>query len=214
MPDAPEVHVPDWVQVNLVGKLHGQTTIYTHLYNLWSVSVPEVTITLEDIATEFLNQFWTGPDQYYKKVHSHHFACQMVTAQVIHPTRSIAWPAVPPGGMGNGLVVDNSLPSGVSVVIRRRGNIGDRHNYGRIYLAGVPQLWVTSSQISPDKRVEFTPIVDFMPFEVDVPAAGGTGKLRPYILNKSAVNGSRAVTHGMLDINLRYQRRREVGVGI
>lgn len=211
---APQVNLNDWVQVNAIGRVHGQTTIYTHLYRYWSNTQPGTELDLAQIAEHFLDRWWTGAAPKYKPAHASTFEMKSVTAQVIAPVRSIAWPWVTNAIEAPGEVLEPALPSGVAVVIRRRGNLGDRHNYGRIYLSGVPATFVQNSVLTNAAKDAYNVIAADQEDDQLVEATGGSATLRPHILNKTNIPLSRVVTHGMLDDIVRYQRRREVGVGI
>lgn len=211
---APDVFVNDWIEVNLVGRYHSQTCITTHHYKFVSKDDEAGALTLEDIGDQFIIDFWTGAFPNYRTAMSVNYALTAVTAQVVSPVRSIMWPTAPPAGSAAGGTAGSSLPSGVAAVLRRRGNIGDRHNYGRVYVPGLPVSYVVDSKLTQLAKDALQPVVDLITRDQTVPMNVGTALLRPYVFNKLVPNNSRVVTHGMVDDVVRYQRRREVGVGI
>lgn len=211
---APEVARNDWVEVNLVGRYHGQVCITTHLYLHSGESQAGMTLDLEQVADEFLLVFWTDPAPRYRDKLSSAYTLTAVTAQIISPVRSILWPAAPQAADAPGLVAGASLPSGVAAVVRRRGNIGDRHNYGRVYLPGLSVTYVLDSQLTQLGKDALQVVADAMATDQLVPGTGGNAIFQPHILNKANIPASRIVTHGQVDPIVRYQRRREVGVGI
>lgn len=212
--DPPFVQFLDFVQVNMIGRHDGQTTMNTFLYKYELQSQGGMKLDLKQIADVFLTKFWTGVPSLFREAHAASFSLQAITAQVIHPIRSIAWPAVPLAAEAPGMVAGASLPSGVAIVLRRRGNIGDRHNYGRIYLPGVSVTYAVASNLTQTAIDKLTPVVNTLAESVTVPGTDGNAFLYPYILRKGDIPNSREVTHGVVDKTVRYQRRREVGVGI
>lgn len=112
----------------------------------------------------------------------------------------------------SGSIVAPAAPSGVSVVIRRKGILAQRNNFGRVYLAGVPETSIDGSRVEAAYlTLAQTALLQAVTTEV-TDGAGRT--LSPVIFNPTVgLADVTPIAYAEVDPILRYQRRRELGVG-
>lgn len=105
-----------------------------------------------------------------------------------------------------------STPSGVALVVRRKGIAAARSSFGRIYVGGIPADSVDGSRAEDAYLAAVGPgLVAAVTAEV----SDGNGRtLTPVLYNPSAeFPATTFVAYAEVDPVLRYQRRRELGVG-
>lgn len=134
----------------------------------------------------------------------------ILEAQVIWPTRYMYEQRSPT--QTTGTLESPTDPSGVAAVVRRRGQLANRQNMGRIYIAGIPSDATVASMLT--NTYVFTSlqnVVDAM----TQPLVGTTpaGTYVPVIYGGSSEGLAAVVVQSTYDQVVRYQRRREVGRG-
>jgi hypothetical protein len=129
--------------------------------------------------------------------------------QMISPTRyrAVVNPVDTPGQISGG-----ALPSGVCAVIRRTTDRAGRRYQGRIYLPGVPITHEDDSEIAVAKRTLYATFATTMITPLEGMAAGED--YTPVCsLDGAMILAADTIRDAGLDPVLRYQRRRELGVG-
>jgi len=111
----------------------------------------------------------------------------------------------------HGAAAGGSLPTGVAAVIRRFGDQANKHNQGRIYVFGVPLTKVSESRLTTtfldDNKALWENVM------VTILHSDTFGDANPIIWSAAAHTERIPVIGGLLDPIVRYQRRRELGVG-
>lgn len=193
------------VEIQIVGRLHGQTTRTTFHYRYSGIaSSPDGATAIGD----FLDNFDVQVGAKIRGLASNEWMHEYTTGQMINPTR---YRAVFDDIGQNGVVVSNSCPSGTAVVISRQGLIADRKWNGRIYLPAVPTSIEDNSMIDGGAQGNYDPLLASMlvVLQGSVPAEQFT----PIVGPKNPATALDDVLTTRLDPILRYQRRREIGVG-
>jgi len=113
-----------------------------------------------------------------------------------------------------GYPTGNPLPSGVSAVIQRVGDAAGRKFQGRFYIFGITTATVENSLLKPAYVTQLNTLCS----RLDVPLTFGAGAtlvtLTPCLFNGVAepLASQQNLVHTATSV-VRYQRRREVGVG-
>jgi len=130
-------------------------------------------------------------------------------AQWITPTRYRAQQiaADPTAGSNAG----SCGATGQAVVVRRFGEEANRHNQGRIYIFGPPTTQTINGRWS-DGYVA-TELVDVRDAIKAVIQTGLTEQLIPVLVDKLVPGIGTRIIDSQIDPIIRYQRRRELGVG-
>lgn len=207
MPFLVPVELDDKFEIRLRGQLHGQTTITTFRYFVNDVPAGDQ-MDLETVSTQFKSAILepllvlTASEMNYVTVE----------VQKIAPVRLISYVDAITGTTGE--VAGGSLPSGVAWVFRRKLLAAGRFAQGRIYIPGVP---VSSEEDSRIKTAIFTgEAVSDLKDGMLADLVLGDGSLRPALIVPGPDNTweNRGNLFDIVpDQILRYQRRREVGVG-
>jgi len=112
---------------------------------------------------------------------------------------------------GAGSHVGSTTQTGTAAVIKRFGEAANRHNQGRIYVYGVPTsfqgdgVW-TNAFITTEGQ-------DMADAVKAVIQTGLTEQLRPILWDRLAPTALQPIVGSGVNPVIRYQRRREVGVG-
>lgn len=195
----------DIVEYRLLGVLDGQRTITTYHY-LIGGGTPQDTDTTS-LEAALRAKLW---EESWQTEASSDFAMEYSQVQKIAPTRLVPYTyTFAPLSPGNGDAPCSA--SGVAVVIRRKTILASRQGQGRVYLPGIPVASVSNSLISALATAGWQAIADTIDDEVDF--QGGARTATPIIYSTAAKVNRGTVAFTVLDRILRYQRRREVGVG-
>lgn len=125
-----------------------------------------------------------------------------------HPDRFMFYEQ--PASDSEGAVVQNSLPSTVSAVVRRRTALSGRKYRGRVYVPGVPFTWEIDSvltEAAQDTLIANMGAILITPMTVSATIWQPVVTDSPFFLRQTVVNAA------AVDPVLRVQRRREIGVG-
>lgn len=131
-----------------------------------------------------------------------------VHGQSIFPNRFVE--LVIPSSVPAGLTAPPGLPTGVSLVMRRRGDAANRKSRGRIYIPGVPEAACLNSQFIAGFVNGF--LIQWQVINGTLTAGGFDWNAVVFSLRDVA--GKALITSTDMDLICRYQRRREIGVGI
>lgn len=131
------------------------------------------------------------------------------TAQYVYPARYQRQEDV--SAIHFGAIALPCLPSGASVVLQRRNFVAGPKSQGRIYIAGIPTAQVLDSVLSGAAAIAWQAAAAVLG-QVIVDGLGNGWT--PYIFNGKAPANLLPVNIVNVNDVLRYQRRREVGVGI
>jgi len=193
------------IQFQILGRLHGQRTRNVFHYRYaGSANVDDGAAELTALADDFHDEvaFFILQQQ------SDEFTLEQIMAQAIAPTR---YRAVFKDVNIPGAVEGNSVPSGVAVVLRRFAELSGRHFQGRVYIPGLPVASESDSQVLIDDRAAWSAVAQ--KFLTVLTGPEGGENYRMVVSTDIIVTSADEVFGAALDINLRYQRRREVGVG-
>lgn len=195
-------------QMTMVGKLHGQTTRNVFNYVVTDEpTVPIVTdVELDTLLTAMVASVWTGALQTFI---SDEFELQYLTMQRIKPIRYIA--AIKSVGEAGG-VAGKSLPTECALVLKRLTELAGKTNRGRVYIAGIASENEADSAftINPD-GVEMGKALSFLNDDLQIAA---DGVIRPIIWSAASPTViNRFVVTAEMEVPVRAQRRRQLGVG-
>lgn len=130
--------------------------------------------------------------------------------QKIRSDRYIAVRAL--AGEQSGGQVGQSAPSGVALVVRRKGILAARNNFGRVYVGGLPQDQLDGSRAEPAYLAAVS--AGLITAVTDTLDDGNGRQLAPVIFNPTVgLADVTPIQYAEVDPVLRYQRRRELGVG-
>lgn len=199
------INVGDIIEIRLMGKLHAQVVECTFHYEADTAAadwLPQAAAAAGDFETNVWGPLRAGLSNELMDVY--------FEIQIISPLRYRKDTLTPIARTGS--VASNSLPSGVSIVVRRQGDIAKRWGQGRIYIPGLPQSSENDSQLAAAwVAANEAPYVTAMLRQL---AAGGGALWKPRIFNLKVPARKTEVTRAVLDKVIRYQRRREIGVGV
>lgn len=193
-------------EVRLNGFVDGEQLINTwHYINL--DPQPDVIPATLELATEFGIQHWTAR---IKQALSTSYEFAYIDAQAIRPVRYRSQRYIPASRTGT--IAGDCSPSGVAVVVRRTTALAGRRNQGRVYLGGIAesttvQSGVTTGWLATNK----VPLEEAMTESVILPVGG---EFLAVLYHPGPVTAADEIILAKVDISIRYQRRREVGVGI
>lgn len=120
----------------------------------------------------------------------------------------------------SGTQVPPTLPPQIATVISRRGDLAKRYNYGRIYLTAVPQAQVNNAVINT--AGPYAAALDLLRNGMLAAITGNDGvgtniTFSPVLVRRGQFVGMEPVftpiTSGFVDVIVRDQRRRQLGVG-
>jgi len=194
------------VQVQIVGTLHGQRTRNVFHYHKWNGAVTDGKAFL----TTFLNWFDQNVGDPIRDCQSWEHVTDWIQAQFIRPDlyRAVNLIKNVAGG-----VQENSLPSGVAVVVSTYAEAAGRAFQGRRFFPGIPVTHEEDSLLSEDGVTAWGFIPAKLLMEYNEVTTGV--KMTPIITDTAL--GLNTPSFYMKDTilrhTLRYQRRREVGKG-
>lgn len=193
-------------EVRLIGFLDAQQTITTWHY-LNDVEVPDMGQATLELATSFGIEFWTAK---IRGALSDKYLNVYVEAQCIRPVRYRSQRYIPAFRMG--ATGGTCNPSGVSVVIRRTTQRAGRKFQGRVYLPGIPFSAVVNSTLAQAWfDANDAPLRNSVTEDVDTVTMGS---FTAVVYHPGPVTPADEIVLAKTDIFVRYQRRREIGVGI
>jgi hypothetical protein len=209
------LEVGDQIEARLVGLLSAQTIINTSHY-IVVAKTGAVEFSQRSLLPGLKEVLWTGigVNPGLRTATSFDYKAIAVTVQRVEPTRYVQ--SILPIVDESGTVLEQSLPSGVSAVLRRQGLVGTRENYGRIYAAGVPRTYVASSSLNAFGQAAYSGPATLLSVDITAidPDTGAGITIRPIVKTKTAPLVPFNIQQTSVDPVVRYQRRREVGVGI
>jgi len=193
------------IQIQVCGRLHGQRTrtTFNYVYN-GGASAPDGAESLNAL----LNDFETAIGAQIRTLSSEEWEHEFTQGQVITPVRYRV--QVVDVGVA-GLVEGACCPSGVCVLLRRYTQLSGSRFQGRIYLPGVPVANEEDSMIPIAKRDDYDTLRANM-----IATLEGVDASEDFVpvVTPSAPSLPQDQVYGVaLDPVLRYQRRREIGVG-
>jgi hypothetical protein len=193
-------------QVNMEYTLNGETCINTFHYRLIVGVSVNGALELLSLANVFDGGVWTAA---LSPIMSVDAMDMHITAQAIFSTRyrKQDLTSITPAGS----VIGASAPSGVSVVVRRQGDLADRHNQGRIDVAGIPLSSILESELTPARLAVWQGALGGL---LNQNLDDGTFTWEPTIFSLRAPASQAQVQTVTVDPVLRYQRRREIGKGV
>lgn len=189
----------DLYQINVVGQLHGQTTVNTFYYR---VSVEGVGDPRQKLI-----------DSWLAHVHPLYADClsqEWVTLKLESLGLQPILPKIDFADATAGTVLGESLPSSVAAVARRKTLTPGRTGRGRVYLPAVPASFETDSKLTVGSLATYNALT----LELGLDISDGGWTFHPqHVRRKPAVQGLE-IDRWTMDTVLRNQRRRQVGVGI
>jgi hypothetical protein len=210
---AEDIGLNDILEVRISGTLHGQTWIETFRFKCVTVSAAGATATVSQCLSPLVAKLWdNGTATGMRYMQSEQVQDVEMTGQKIAPTRYVQRFATLPSTVG--AVAGNANPSGVAVVIQKRSALAGRKYRGRWFIPGLPLSWSDQSQIKEDNLADISLATGQWNVNTTVTGTGGTITLAPYIYNPRAAANAQPIVVTAIDIDLRYQRRREVGRGV
>lgn len=193
--------VNDIYQVNMVGKVHGQTTINTFHY----IETATGAGSAEGTLATALN---SGLVAAVKGAASNEWAFEKLVIQQIRPLPPLL-AFEDPTAAGAGMQFAESLPSSVAVVVTKRTGLAGRANRGRCYFAGVAATHEVDSKLSTVGLGLWTLVATEMSDNI----VSGAFTFDPIVYHRAAGSGTAILSAIARDI-LRNQRRRQVGKGV
>lgn len=195
----------DCVELRMIGTLHGQQTITTFHYKV-SGDHPDGEAAIGGWLNDVEAILWLT---YIRPNLSEQLVDVYFEMQKILPTRYRSVRKIPANRTGG--TAGLACPSGTAMVVKRVNDRSGRSYQGRIYLPAVPETArldskLTAAYIAGAAGLLEAAVQDTIP-------AGGGGDLQPVVYHPAGGIQDTLVLHGTLTDVLRYQRRREVGVG-
>jgi hypothetical protein len=206
------------VQINLVCLYDAQLVMNTFHY--WADPARSVgSTTIAQVMTKWELQIWqpsiVGATDGLSDLLGAGVTDAKLTGQIIigsgSRSRSEVYLLDPSDG---GYPTGNPLPSGASVVVQRVGSLAGAKYQGRMYLFGLTTGAIVASKLTP---AGFTAVQTWAD-RLNAPFVFGAGATL-MTLTPCLTNGVLAPVAGQFDLThivtspVRYQRRREVGVG-
>jgi len=193
-------------EVRMNGFVDAQQCITTWHY-LNQVEVANLADTLDELLVEFETQNWVNR---IRGALSVGYENMFLDAQCIRPIRYRSHRRIPANRAGT--IAGDCSPSGVSIVVRRTTPRSGRKFQGRIYLPGIAESTTVQSSVTTGWFVaNAANLQDAVTENLTLPVAG---EFVSVVYHPGAVTLADEITLGKVDISIRYQRRREIGVGI
>jgi hypothetical protein len=165
------------------------------------------------LAQDFLTQQIAAPPSLF----STHNECTtsdvgytFLTAQWIHPLRyglQFVLPAV------TGTLTPPAATQNVGASISREGDLADRHNRGRVQIAGIPAADCNNGLISNAQQILLAAHAFLFKNRIPVTSGGLVCTFAPCIFNRADPAASAPLTQAFVMGTTRVMRRRTVGVG-
>lgn len=206
MPVAIPIAANSLWEVRLNGFVDNQQLINTYHYlNLDPVA--DVILAGFELAQSFGLDVWTA---WIKPALSTQYENAYIDAQCIRPIRYRSFRYIP--GARTGSVAGDCSPSGVAAVVRRQKVQSGRANQGRVYYGGLAESSTVQSAVSAAWfAANEQNLKDSVTESVVTPTYG---EFMAVLYHPGAVTTADEIVIGKVDTLIRYQRRREVGVGI
>jgi len=200
------LHAGDLIQLQIVGKLHGQRIRTVLHYAFAGDDHLDGEAALESLDAVFEDFVLTT----FLAFQSVEYRCDYIFAQVIKPVR---YRPVVLTVEANGTVEGSSCPSGVAAVVSRYGTPAGPQYQGRTYVAGVPVSSETDSKLIPAA----VDLLDAIGAATAEPLLVGLGGNSAVPLTSGNVTTPVSITYQVQQYlpreELHYQRRRAVGRG-
>lgn len=193
------------LEVRLSGNLAGQFVETTWHY-VAAVAFTDGGAAQDMMAADFEAKVWTP----IRGGTSVDLTNVRITTQWIYPIRYVARTRSPM--QSTGFDTSAALPSGAAIVLRRRSNLSGRKFRGRVFLPGIPYNSTFNSQLT----AAWLTANGFNIQTAGVAALEspvGTGN-PPVVWSATHPIDRTLIDQAFVDPVVRYQRRREVGVGI
>jgi len=185
--------------------LDGQRVMNTFFYRT-PVSIADAQDAMSEIANEFESQV----HQPIILAQSEDLFGTRLRLQWVHPLRFMFFDRA--CTVGQGQVMTASMTVGASVVVRRRSDVASRSARGRIYIPGIPFASQSASQLTAGFMAGAgAAIAAAIPLSLTIAILGFD--LFPVIWSYGDPTHHDNITSAQVDTVIRYQRRREVGVG-
>jgi hypothetical protein len=208
MPNTPVVN-SDVMTITAIGSLYGQTTLSVFHYVI-ADAPPGSVIGSPDylqLGDQWKTAFWTGA---WRIIASFEFNLIALRIQKVYPTRYLPYLYIVEEQGEN---LEEATPSGCALIVRRQAELAEKSHRGRVYFPGVARSltsegrWTIPSGDPSISTMMAGMLADLSTIELI--------RLKPIIWSESSAgNTSRLVVGSAYDNIVRYQRRREVGVGI
>jgi len=206
---ATTMQVGDIINITMVGRCNGQTTMTSLHYRLTSVGSLTVHSTWAQAVISKLNTATVGLAQYYMNACSEQLIAAEWWVQKIYPTRMVKVSGV--SDPSEGVIAEFALPPATSVSLTKRGLVAGRHSIGGVRMPAVPLTWNESGYVSATGLLLYESLCS----QLQAPLDGVTiGNLQPVIFNRVSPNISVDVMGMSTEDTLRTMKRRVVGRGI
>lgn len=207
--------VGDLLEFRLIYVLNGQTCMNVFHYSVSTRTPGAGGPDVQDCANIMVTLLWDDPILGLSTFISADVNSISCTCQVVHPVRSQA--AVAPAVLAPvGLGATPAAPSGVCVTVQRKGTMAGRHNQGRAYIGGIVQADISGSALVPASPTQngFASWTPQLLTDQHVTLTGITLTFTPCLVPLPAGTPVVPLTISGWDDVIRYQRRRELRVGI
>lgn len=197
------------IEIQLVGRLHGQTTrnVFHHYLPGGGAPIADGAAAALDAAEFYRDTHWAQ----LRLSLSNQFSLQYITAQWIKPNRYrqvVLAPPVSPGDKGADAA--ESSPSGCAAVISFYSELAGKRYRGRKYFAGVPNGSIVQSILESGVLDSFQTLGNNLLQSI----ATGANLLPPTLAKTDTPPpAAQVILQAVARDTVRYQRRREVGVG-
>jgi len=204
-----QIDAPAMMEIQIVGRLHGQRTrnVFHYLYPSGAPALADGKTAAENALGDFQTNMVDG----LLPLLSEEFQIEALSAQWVLPTR---YRAVFDTTPQNGTSPNNSLPSYCAVCVSKLGILADAKSQGRTYFPGIPVNGEDNSGIEDTYRAGWDNYIPSFLTPLDVGL--GPDDLIMTIATPDSADPLLAlytVDDVRLNSVLRAQRRREVGVG-
>jgi hypothetical protein len=196
------------VEVTIRGLMADQRIINTFHYSMTTPLTTDISDGLNELG-QIVTEFDSVVCSPLTNLLTTELFVDSIRAQWIWPTRFAYFEG--PSTTGGGTLAPPALPTGASLVLRRRGSLAGRHSQGRVFLAGVKTSQVVGSVLTSAADSAWIAIAGCI--GQSFTTATSMNVYNPIVLNRTAPNLSQLVTQVYVDDIIRYQRRREVGKG-
>lgn len=191
--------IGDVFQLNVIGQLHGQTTVNTFYFR--------VRIDGGGDPRDALISAWVaGVRAGWLSAANQEWVLARLEASGIQPASPKLERA---DGVGTGLSLGPCLPSEVTAVIRRKTLEVGRRGRGRVYIPAVSSSFENDSRLSAAGTLAYLALIDVL--KVDIMAIGYT--FSPQHVSRTPLSAY-PIDRWVVDDVLRSQRRRQPGRGI
>ena len=211
----PAPQVGDLIEFKLVYFVNEQTCMNIFHYTVGSRTAGSGGPTLLDVAKAIGLKLWDDATNGLAFCVTTDVVNIAYSAQIIKPARTVAAVADPITNT-TGFRDSPTMPSGVSVVVQKKGILALRSNQGRNYVAGIASNDVSGSMLVPLSLtdVAFESFTAQPILSINIIVGGVTLVLAPVLCPLPAGTPLVVVSLAGYDRTIRYQRRRELRVGV